>query len=41
MSTQVIPVVLGALDTVHAGIARWPDMIPGHFTSSAYIKQFF
>ena len=28
--TQVVPVVLGALDTVHAGIARWLDIIPGH-----------
>ena len=28
--TQVVPVVLGALGTVHAGIAWWPDIIPGH-----------
>ena len=28
--TQVVSVVLGALDTVHAGIARWLDIIPGH-----------
>ena len=28
--TQVVPVVLGALGTVHAGIARWLDTIPGH-----------
>ena len=28
--TLVVPVVLGALGTVHAGIARWLDMIPGH-----------
>ena len=28
--TQVVPVVLGALGTVHAGIARWLDIIPGH-----------
>ena len=28
--TLVIPVVLGALGTVHAGIARWLDIIPGH-----------
>ena len=28
--TSVVPVVLGALGTVHAGIARWLDMIPGH-----------
>ena len=27
---QVVPVVLGALGTVHAGIARWLDIIPGH-----------
>ena len=26
----VVPVVLGALRTVHAGIARWLDIIPGH-----------
>ena len=28
--TQVFPMVLGALGTVHAGIARWLDIIPGH-----------
>ena len=28
--TQVVPVVLGALRTVQAGIARWLDIIPGH-----------
>ena len=28
--TQVVPVVLGALGTVYAGIARWLDIIPGH-----------
>ena len=28
--TQVVPVVLGALGTVHADIARWLDIIPGH-----------
>ena len=28
--THVVPVVLGALGTVHAGIARWLDIIPGH-----------
>ena len=28
--TQVVPVVLGALGTVHAGIAQWLDIIPGH-----------
>ena len=28
--TLVVPVVLGALGTVHAGIARWLDIIPGH-----------
>ena len=28
--TQVVPVVLGALDTVHASIARWLDIISGH-----------
>ena len=28
--TQVVPVVLRALGTVHAGIARWLDIIPGH-----------
>ena len=28
--TQVVPMVLGALGTVHAGIARWLDIIPGH-----------
>ena len=28
--TQVVPVILGALGTVHAGIARWLDIIPGH-----------
>ena len=28
--TQMVPVVLGALVTVHAGIARWLDIIPGH-----------
>ena len=25
-----VPVVLGALGTVHAGISRWLDIIPGH-----------
>ena len=28
--TLVVPVVLGALGTVHTGIARWLDIIPGH-----------
>ena len=28
--TLVVPVVLAALGTVHAGIARWLDIIPGH-----------
>ena len=28
--TLVVPVVLGALATVHTGIARWLDIIPGH-----------
>ena len=28
--TQVVPVVLGALGTVHAGIARWLEIIPGY-----------
>ena len=28
--TLVIAVVLGALGTVHTGIARWLDIIPGH-----------
>ena len=28
--TLVVPVVLGAFGTVHAGIARWLDNIPGH-----------
>ena len=28
--TLVVPVVLGALGTVHVGIARWLDIIPGH-----------
>ena len=28
--TMVVPVVLGALGTVHAGIAWWLDIIPGH-----------
>ena len=28
--TQVVPVVLGALGTVHTGIARWLNTIPGH-----------
>ena len=28
--TLVVPVVLGALGIVHAGIARWLDIIPGH-----------
>ena len=28
--TLVVPVVLGALGTVHAGIGRWLDIIPGH-----------
>ena len=27
--TLVVPVVLGALGTVHAGIAQWLDIIPG------------
>ena len=27
---QVVPVVLGALSTMHTGIARWLDIIPGH-----------
>ena len=27
--TQVVPVVLGVLGTVHAGIARWLDIISG------------
>ena len=26
----VVPVVLGALGAVHAGITRWLDIIPGH-----------
>ena len=28
--TLVVPVVLGALGTVHTGIAWWLDIIPGH-----------
>ena len=28
--TLVVPVVLGALGTVHLGIARWLDIILGH-----------
>ena len=28
--TLVVPVVLEALGTVHAGIARWLDIIPAH-----------
>ena len=28
--TLVVPVVFGALGTVHAGIAWWLDIIPGH-----------
>ena len=28
--TLVVPVVLGALGTVHAGTAQWLDIIPGH-----------
>ena len=28
--TLVVPVVLGTLGTVHAGIARWLDIIAGH-----------
>ena len=28
--TQVVPVVLGALGTVHAGVAQWLDIISGH-----------
>ena len=28
--TLVVPVVLAALGTAHAGIARWLDIIPGH-----------
>ena len=29
--TQVVPpVVLGALSTVHVGIARWLEIFPGH-----------
>ena len=39
--TQVVPVVLGALGTVHAGIARWLDIIPGLTTCSTYRKQCF
>ena len=27
---QVVPVVLGALGTVHTGIAQWWEIIPGH-----------
>ena len=30
--TLADPVVLGALDTVHVGIAFWLDIIPGHHT---------
>ena len=26
----LVPVVLGALGLVHAGIAQWSDFIPGH-----------
>ena len=33
--TLVVPVVLGALDIVHAGIARWLDIIPGHHSRSS------
>ena len=28
--TLVVPVVLGVLGTVHAGIIRWLDITPGH-----------
>ena len=28
--TLVVPMVLEALGTVHADIARWLDIIPGH-----------
>ena len=28
--TLVVPVMLGVLGTVHAGIAQWLDVIPGH-----------
>ena len=29
--TVVVPVVLGALGTVHAGIAWYLNIIPGHY----------
>ena len=39
--TLVVLVVLGALGTVHAGIARWLDVIPGHHNLQHLQKQCF
>ena len=39
--TLVVPVVLGALGTVHTGIARWLDIIPGHHNLQHLQKQCF
>ena len=37
--TLVVPVMLGALGTVHAGIARWLEIIPGHHNLQNLRKQ--
>ncbi len=39
--TLVVPVVLGVLGTVHASIARWLDIIPGHHNLQHFQKSVF
>ena len=39
--TLVVPMVLGALGTVHAGIAQWLDIIPSHHNLQYLQKQCF
>ena len=39
--TLVVSVVLGALGTVHAGIARWLGIIPGHHNLQHLQKTLF
>ena len=38
---QVVPMVLGALGTVHTNVAQWLEIIPGHDSCSTYRKQCF
>ena len=37
--TLVVPVVFGALGSVHAGIAGWLDIVPGHHNLQHLQKQ--